>query len=47
MSFVEQEDVFGVVENYIRDVVAGVSDKEIISPIGFDRMSYDEALENY
>ncbi|MFA5917483.1 MAG: aspartate--tRNA ligase [Candidatus Gracilibacteria bacterium] len=47
MSFVEQEDIFNVVESYLRDLVKGVSNKEIISPIGLDRMSYDEALENY
>lgn len=45
MSFVEQEDVFKVVESYLRDVVKGVSDKEIIGD--FEVMSYDEALENY
>lgn len=45
MSFVEQDDVFKVVESYIRDVVKWVSDKEIMWD--FEIMSYDEALENY
>ena len=45
MSFVEQDDVFKVVESYLRDVVAWVSDKEIIGD--FEIISYDEALENY
>lgn len=45
MSFVEQDDVFKVVESYIRDVVKWVSDKEIMW--NFEIMSYDEALENY
>jgi len=45
MSFVEQDDVFKVVESYIRDVVAGVSDKQIMW--NFEIMGYDEALENY
>ncbi len=47
MSFVEQEDVFQIVEWFVRDIVKNVSDKEIISKIGFDRMSYDESIENY
>nr|MDD3720791.1 aspartate--tRNA ligase [Candidatus Gracilibacteria bacterium] len=46
MSFVEQEDVFKVVEGYIKDVVAGVSEKSILGNT-FYSMSYDEALENY
>lgn len=45
MSFVEQQDVFRVVEAYLRDVVKGVSQKGILGD--FQIMSYDEALENY
>jgi aspartyl-tRNA synthetase len=46
MSFVEQEDIFVVVENYIRNVVAELSDKKIMDN-KFYQISYDEALENY
>ena len=45
MSFVEQDDVFKVVESYIRDVVKWVSNKEI--PESFYTMTYDEAMDNY
>jgi len=45
MSFVEQEDVFNVVESYIKDVVKSVSKKEVLWD--FSIISYDEALENY
>jgi len=46
MSFVDREDVFGVVEGYIRDVTASLSTKTILEN-KFFAMSYDEALENY
>jgi aspartyl-tRNA synthetase len=46
MSFVEQEDVFSIVENYIKDVVKELSDKKIMDN-KFYQMSYDEAMENY
>lgn len=46
MSFVEQDDIFDVVENYIQDVVRELSNKEIKDDI-FYRMSYEEAMENY
>ncbi|MDD3301919.1 MAG: aspartate--tRNA ligase [Candidatus Gracilibacteria bacterium] len=45
MSFVEQADVFNVVETYIKDVVNAVSKKEVLGD--FNILSYDEALENY
>lgn len=45
MSFVEQDDVFKVVESYMRDVVKWVSNKEI--PESFYTMTYDEAMDNY
>lgn len=45
MSFVEQEDIFKVVEWFLRDLVAWISKKEIVWE--FSIMSYDEALENY
>lgn len=46
MSFVEQHDIFNVVEGYLRDAVANLSDKTILGNT-FYKMSYDEALENY
>jgi aspartyl-tRNA synthetase len=46
MSFIEQNDVFGVVENFITDVVKDLSSKTIMNNT-FYRMSYDEAMENY
>lgn len=46
MSFVEQEDIFRVVEEYIRDVVENLSSK-LIKDWQFYRMTYDEAMENY
>ena len=46
MSFVEREDIFAVVEWYIKDTVRNLSDKEVMDN-KFYSMSYDEALENY
>ncbi|MBW7954677.1 aspartate--tRNA ligase [Candidatus Gracilibacteria bacterium] len=46
MSFVEREDIFKVVENYIFDSVKSLSNKEIMDQ-KFYSMSYDEALNNY
>lgn len=46
MSFIDEEDVFGVVEKYMRDIVAELSDKTIYENTFF-RMSYEEAKENY
>jgi aspartyl-tRNA synthetase len=46
MSFVEQEDVFQVVENYMKDLISKLSDKEIINN-EFVRLTYDEAMEKY
>lgn len=46
MSFVEQEDVFEVVEKYMRDVVKELSSKKIMDN-KFYKMSHDEAMENY
>jgi aspartyl-tRNA synthetase len=46
MSFVEQEDVFKIVESYMRDIIAELSDKKIMDNT-FYKMSYDEAMENY
>ena len=56
MSFVEQEDIFEVVENYFKDLVPNLSNKTISSPQPspegegvnkFTRMTFDEAIENY
>lgn len=46
MSFVEQADVFAVVENFIFDLVKDLSNKKIIWNKFFS-MSYEEAIENY
>lgn len=46
MSFVEQEDIFKVVENYVFDVVKELSHKTIMENKFFS-MSYTEAMENY
>lgn len=46
MSFVEQKDIFKVVENYIFDVVKELSHKNILEN-KFFQMSYNEAMENY
>ena len=46
MSFVEQEDVFEVVESYITDVVKKLTNKTIKDG-KFHRMTYREAMENY
>ncbi len=46
MSFVERQDIFSVIENYIRDTVKNISDKTIMDD-RFYIMSYDDALNNY
>lgn len=46
MSFIHREDIFAVVEWYIRDASKHLSDKTIMDDV-FYSMSYDEALENY
>ena len=46
MSFVEQKDVFNVVEKYLRAAVGSMSDKKIVEDT-FYEMTYDESLENY
>jgi aspartyl-tRNA synthetase len=46
MSFVEQDDVFAVVEDFMKDIVKDLSDKKIMDN-KFYKMSYDEAMENY
>ncbi len=46
MSFVEQKDVFNVVEKYLRAAVGSMSDKKIVDDT-FYEMTYDESLENY
>ncbi len=46
MSFVEQDDIFDVVENYLTDVIKNLSDKTIMDQV-FYRMSYEESMENY
>jgi aspartyl-tRNA synthetase len=46
MSFVEQEDIFKVVEEYFFDTVKAISSKTIMDN-KFYRMSFDEAMEKY
>ncbi len=46
MSFIHREDVFAVVEGFIKDSSKFLSDKTIMNDT-FYSMSYDEALENY
>jgi len=47
MSFVEQEDVFQVVENYMKDLIKELGNwKEIINN-EFVRLTYEEAMEQY
>ena len=46
MSFVEQEDIYAVVEEFSRDLVETMTpEKQII--IDFQRLSYYDALEQY
>ncbi len=45
MSFVEQEDVLRVLEDYTTYVVQNVSTKEMVQP--FPRMTWDDALRRY
>ncbi len=47
MSFVEQEDVFAVVENYLTDVVWELSDKQILESRNFVKLTYNESMERY
>lgn len=46
MSFVEQKDIFSIVERYIFDAVKELSNKTI-KDSKFYSMSYTEAMENY
>ncbi|MDP5038853.1 MAG: aspartate--tRNA ligase [Candidatus Gracilibacteria bacterium] len=46
MSFVEQSDIFDVVESYITDVVGALSGKTIMHG-NFMKMTYEEAMERY
>ena len=46
MSFVEQEDVFNILEKLVNDVFSQFSKKKIISKV-FPRISYDDALLKY
>ncbi len=46
LSFVEQSDVFAVVEDYLRDAVSNLSDKTILNN-RFESMTFNEAIETY
>ena len=46
MSFVEQEDIFKVVESYFFDTVKELSDKSIVDNT-FHRLTFSEAMEAY
>ncbi|MFT7516859.1 MAG: aspartyl-tRNA synthetase [Myxococcota bacterium] len=45
MSFVDEEDVYAVVENLMQNVYRAVHDKELAAP--FERMPYDDAIALY
>ena len=45
MSFVEEEDVIGLMETLVREVFSGVLDVELPDP--FPRMAYAEAMQRY
>ena len=45
MSFIDQEDIFTIVEGLMKRLFKEVWSKDIISPI--PRLSFDEAIENY
>lgn len=50
MSFVEQEDVFAVAEQFSRDLIANISDKKIVglsAEGNFLRLTHKEAMERY
>ena len=46
MSFVEQEDIFTILEKLMNDVFSQFSEKKVISKV-FPRISYDDALLKY
>lgn len=46
MSFVEQDDIFKVVEDYFFDMVPAISDKTIMDK-KFYQMTYEDAMEIY
>jgi aspartyl-tRNA synthetase len=46
MSFVEQEDIFEVVESFMQDAVSELTDKKILDG-KFYRMTHTEAMEKY
>ena len=46
MSFVEQKDIFDLVENYMTDIVKELTDKTILG-WKFYEMTYEESMENY
>ena len=46
MSFVEQEDIFKILEKLINDVFSAFSNKKILNS-SFPRITYDEALLKY
>lgn len=45
MSFVEREDIFGIVEGYIKRLMKDVLGKDVVTPL--PRMSYTDAINNY
>jgi aspartyl-tRNA synthetase len=47
MSFVEQEDIFQIVENFMKDLISNLApEKEIINN-EFVRLTYEQAMEQY
>jgi len=47
MSFVEQDDVFRVVESFIRDLVPSIVPSKSITADSFIRIPYTEAIDRY
>lgn len=44
MSFVEQEDVFDIVESYMKELITNMSDKKILE---IKKLTYEESMEKY
>jgi aspartyl-tRNA synthetase len=47
MSFVEQDDVFVVVEAFFRDIVKELTPEKKITENSFSRLTHKEAIDKY
>ncbi|HHV16630.1 MAG TPA: aspartate--tRNA ligase [Gelria sp.] len=45
MSFVDEEDIFTLIEQLMQEIFAGATSQQVSTP--FPRLSYDEAMEKY